>query len=352
MTLEQGLYWDPDRNGWISTHSMMKTFRRCPKQTQYKYAERLKPRREGRPLREGTWMHSLLETKYKGGDWRETHAALSNKFNDLFDDEKDEIGNLPVDCARLMRSYEWHYKNDNWKIHEVEFMLETEFPDGSVYRGRVDLLVEDQFGLWIVDHKFNAKLPGLMFRLLDAQSALYVWAARRMGIPVQGHIWNYVRRKVPTIPQLLKDGKRLSSRTIDTDYLTYATAIKKYGLDPTPYAEKLAYLKSLRFVHGEAQRSSYFRRDVLERQPEMLRQVAREAYHTSKRMNAYDFSKPDFVERVVDRSCEWMCSYTELCALELFGADPRSIRRQRYTETDPMYYYYDDPFEATVGKGD
>lgn len=352
MTLEQGLYWDPDRNGWISTHSMIKTFRRCPKQTQYKYDERLKSRREGRPLREGTWMHSLLETKYKGGDWRDTHRLLSMKFADLFDEERDEIGNLPVDCARLMRSYEWHYKHDNWKIKEVELLLETEFPDGSIYRGRIDLLVEDQFGLWIVDHKFNAKLPSLMFRLLDSQSALYVWAARRMGIPVQGHIWNYVRRKVPTIPALLKDGSRLSEKKIDTDYPTMVNALKKYELDPTPYADKLAYLKSLRFVHGEAQRSSYFRRDVLEKSPEMLKQVAREAYHTSKRMNAYDFSKPDFVERVVDRSCEWMCNYTELCALELFGGDPRSIRRQRYVETDPMYYYYDDPFEATVGKGD
>jgi hypothetical protein len=173
-----------------------------------------------------------------------------------------------------------------------------------------------------------------------------------MGIPVQGHIWNYVRRKVPTVPQLLKDGSRLSARKVDTDYTTYVAALKKYELDPTPYADQLAYLKSLRFVHGEPQRSSYFRRDVLERQPEMLRQVAREAYHTSKRMNAYEFAKSNFVERVVDRSCEWMCSYTELCAMELFGGDGRFLRKSRYTQTDPMYYYFDDPFEATITKGE
>ena len=37
--------------------------------------------------------------------------------------------------------------------HEVEFVLETEFPDGTIYRGKIDLLIENHGGLWIVDHK-------------------------------------------------------------------------------------------------------------------------------------------------------------------------------------------------------
>jgi hypothetical protein len=60
-------------------------------------------------------------------------------------------------------------------------------------------------------------------------------------------------------------------------------------------------------------------------------------------MNEYDFSRTEFVERVPDRSCSFMCSYTDLCTLELFGGEPRQIRKSRYKVGDPMDYYYDDP---------
>src|SRR5689334_15048898 len=116
---------------------MLKTFRRCPKQTQYKYVERLKPRVQSRPLTEGTWNHRLLEIHYRGGDWEEEHERLSRQYGKLFDEEKEMLGNLPVDCKRLMDSYFWHYKRDPWKVVEVEYVIETEFPDGSIYRGRV-----------------------------------------------------------------------------------------------------------------------------------------------------------------------------------------------------------------------
>src|SRR5687767_10673503 len=220
------LYLDGESGRPVATHSMIKTFRRCPKQADYKYHQRLKPRVLGRPLREGTWMHRLLEVHHKGGDWREEHKRLSANFAKLFDEEKADIGDLPRDCARMMRSYLWHYAKDPWIVHEVEFILEAEFPDGTIYRGKIDMLVENQYGLWIVDHKFNRRLPDLDFRILDAQSALYIWAALKNKIPVQGHIWNYVRRKAPTIPQILKSGARLSKRAIDTDYPTMVSAIR------------------------------------------------------------------------------------------------------------------------------
>jgi PD-(D/E)XK nuclease superfamily len=339
--LSTGLYVQDGRA--INTHSMVKTFRRCPKQCAYKYVERLQPRTSSKPLTEGTWMHHLIDVDAKGGDWRDAHKQLSYQFSDLFDEEKQELGNLPVTMARMMRSYRWHYANDPWKVLESEFVVECEFPDGSIYRGRIDKLVEDQYGLWIVDHKFNARMPDLTFRILDAASALYIWAARRMGIPVQGHIWDYVRRKAPSVPQLLKSGQRLSRKKIDTDYPTMVRAIKRHELDPSDYADQLAYLKKLRYQHGEPQFSPFFKRVVLEKNDDMLRQVAREAYHTAKRMNSYDFSRSEFVERVPDRSCAWMCAYADICSLELFGGDPRSIRAQRFRTTDPLYYYYDDP---------
>jgi hypothetical protein len=337
------LYRDEATGNPIATHSMIKTFRRCPKQTEYKYFVRLKPRVLGKPLRQGSWMHRLQEVHYQGGDWKAEHKLLSFKFSELFDEEKDEIGDLPTECDRMMRAYLWHSKADNWKVHDVEFILETPFPDGTIYRAKIDLLIEDQYGLWLVDHKWHKSLPNLQYRILDSQSGLYVWAARRNGLKVQGHIWNYGTRKPPGVPAILKSGARLSAAKLDTDYPTLLRTIKAHGLDPEDYREKLVYLKRQQYAFGKAQTSPFFRRNVLEMSDEMLKQTAREAYHTAKRMNEYDFERTEYVERVPDRSCSYFCSYPELCSLELFGGNTTNLRKQRYKVADPMDYYNDDP---------
>lgn len=344
MTTETlgSLYTDPESGQRVTTHSMIKTFRRCPKQAQYKYYDRLKPKELQGHLHRGKWVHKLLELFHNGEDWRAEHERWSHKFNRLFDEEKDKWGDLPNDILRVMLSYIWHYKQDEWEVLDVEFVVETPFPDGTIYRGKVDALVRNQFGLWLVDHKTHKTLPDHQFRLLDAQSALYLWAALREKYGVEGFIWNYIRWKPPTIPQLLKNGERLSKRSIETDYPTMARAIKRYGLDPTPYKERLRYLRSLQYAPGQPQLSPFFRRDVLEKERGMLKQVATEANVTSKRMHAYDFSSPG-VERVPDRSCGFSCSYETLCSLELMGAgNPDLLRRKLYYVEDPLAYINDD----------
>lgn len=332
-----------DNGRIISTNSMIKTFRRCPKQFQYKYIDRLKPKVMGRPLRAGTWMHNLQEEYHMGRDWMAKHEAQCLDFGELMDEEKDAIGNLPEDAIRMMKSYIWHYKNDEWIWHETEMTLECEFPDGTIYRLRLDGLIENEFGLWIVDHKWHKTLPDLMFRTLDTQSALYIMAAHQNGIPVSGHIWNYAISKPPTKLEMLKSGKGPRRwNAINTDFPTAMAWFKKHPeVDITPYKPKLRVLKKMQYQPGEPQTSPFFRRDVLEKTDQLLNQVWGEAYHTSKRMHSYPFHR-NMTERTVDRSCKFMCSYSDLCSSELVGGTNVRIRKQRFEQVDPMYYYHDE----------
>lgn len=340
----------------LSTHSMLKTFRRCPKQAEFKYAKRLKPRRLAAPLRRGKWIHSLLETYHMGGDWRKVHTAFSTEFNEMFDEEKEYYGDMPTEIATIMEGYIWHYADDPWEYKEVEFQLDAAFPDGSMYRGKVDALIENEFGLWLVDHKSHKSLPDHNFRLLDAQSALYLWAARENGMKIQGFIWNYLRWKPPTVPQMAYVGtkrQRLSTRSIETDYPTFARAIRAYkgehGLEITPELRDHAkYLKGQRYRHGEPQTSPFFRRDVLEKDDRMLDRVMNENFHTSLRMHDYDFTDTEMVERVVSPSCKFSCSYVDLCTVDLLGGNTRPLIKQNYTVGDPNDYY-NDRVEGTQG---
>lgn len=343
-------YIDPDTGQEIVTHSMLKSFRRCPRQFFYKYVQRLKPRVEkSRPLKMGTWMHYLLEEYYAGRDWKAKHLELSRQFRELFDEEQDALGDLPTDCKRLMLSYLWHYganKDDpfhGWDVERTEFTIETPLGVGdAIYRGRVDLAVHDRYGRWFVDHKNMKTFPDFTFRLNDSQSGLYLWAARQEGMEVEGFIWNYLRTKAPSVPPLLKNGTRLSRAKCDTDYPTLVKAIRGHELDPEPYRQWLDVLKADRWQPDTVQTSHFFHRATLEKDDDMLDRVALEAAHTYARMREYDWEAMDAVERVPDRSCTFMCSFTDLCSAELFQGEAPFLRRQQFKVGDPMDYYTDD----------
>lgn len=338
------LYPHPDTGQPILTNSMLGSFRRCIKQSEYKYVHRLKPKRLGGPLKRGKWVHSLLEEDAKGGDWKTLHKKLSTKFASMFDEEKDFYGDMPTEIGHLMKSYFWHYKGDPWKYHEVELELTAELPNGVLLRIKFDGLIENQWGLWLVDHKSHKTLPKLAYRQLDTQAPIYIWVAQQNGFPVQGFIWNYIRWKAPSIPKLVyatSANPRLSKSATDTDYPTYKRAIKDYGLDPADYQERLDYYKSLRYEPGAPQNSSFFLRSVFEKSPDTIQRVLKEAMRTSERMNTYDWSDPEAVERSVGRHCEFMCSYTDLCTNELLGNNTRPLLKQNYKVGDPMSYYHD-----------
>lgn len=342
-TALSALYVDAESGRTISTNSMLKTFLRCPKQAEYKYYRRLKPKTTGRPLTMGKWMHALLEAFYKGEDWKLVHHQLTHEYSKLFDEEKDMLGNLPVDCAVLMRAYIWHYRDHEWDILGVEQMLETEFPDGSIFRGKYDLLVKDEYGIWLVDHKNYKTMPRFDVLMLDTQAPRYIWAARRLGIPVRGFIWNILKTKPMTVPELTVKGERFKKTTMgNCDFPTAARAMKASGLDVEPYKPWLRGLKAQRYTHGGVQSSPFFQRVVIEMPDDQVDRVAVSSFHTSMRMHDYNFAVTDAVERVPDRSCGFMCSYPELCKTELLGGNTDLILRKQYKVADPMEYYYDE----------
>lgn len=356
--MSTGLYVDPETGRNISTNSMLKTFLRCPKQAEYKYHRRLKPKQLSRPLGMGKWMHSLLEAYYKEQagmetpGWEEVNHRLSLEFTKLFDEEKDALGDLPRACPALMRSYLWHYKDHEWKVLGVEQMIECPFPDGSIFRGKYDMLIEDEYGIWMVDHKNHKRFPNFGARILDTQAPRYIWAARKNGIPVQGFIWNYLKTKPMTKPEMVLKGDRLSKTSMkNCDFPTAARALKEYGLDIEPYKPWLRSLKAQRYAHGAPQTSEFFQRPTLEMSQEQLDRVAVSSFHTSMRMHDYDFTVTDAVERVPDRSCDFMCGYKELCQQELYGGNSELTLRKNYTIGDPMEYYFDDKIEGTRDEG-
>ena len=331
----------------VITHSLLKTFMRCPREALYKYVDLLTPRqKQSQPLERGSWFHDLLEHYYKaqmGEDAPsplERHLELSEDFGGLLDEERETLGDLPTEMRRLYNSYLWHYRKDtSWTVHEVEMKVEAELPNGMQYQGKIDMLIENEWGLWCVDHKTHKRLPSMDYRYRDKQSILYIWALRKCGIPVEGFIWNYI---VPTAPEPLKFKVRggLYKRQPITDYPTALRGIREAGMDPKDPEVKpiLDELRKVRYDPDRVQSSPVFRRDILEKHDDMIERTVLEATHTADRYAKYAFDHRDEVERVNDRSCDW-CSFRHVCIAELVGSNAEAVTRQLYKKADPFAYY-------------
>lgn len=339
----------------VTSQSMLKTFSMCPREAMYKYHMRLKPRDIKKQLHRGKWIHALLEAHYLGQDWKPLHKKFSNDFSQLFDEEKEKLGDLPREIGMLMKSYFWHYGDpevaDEWEVLEAEKLIEAKLPNGHLFRGKVDLIVNTPFGVWLVDHKTHARLPDWSQRMFDEQSTLYTWAARENGIPVEGFIWNYITtEKIPTKYNVLKNGSKFYANAFGaaTTYPAFVDAIKRaqaeYGdtflkdpKDRAAYKQRLAELKAERWKGPDVLPTSpFFRRDFLEKTDEMIERQLKETCRKSDNMHSYDFSDPDCVERDMRACSGFFCNYKDLSMSDFIHGDSERLQKSNYTVSDPM----------------
>src|SRR5690606_10898829 len=115
----------------------------------------------------------------------------------------------------------------------------------GVLVGHIDGVVQDSSGdVWILEHKTSATSWSLVDMLFNDQTLGYMWVVQQLlGSAPRGVIFNILRKKVPRVPQLLKNGGLSRAKNIDTTFETYMRAIEDNGLDPVDYVEILRELK-------------------------------------------------------------------------------------------------------------
>src|SRR5690554_1209773 len=254
--------------------SELKAWRTCRMLHHYKYRERLEPKTKPVALKRGAWIHALLEAYYKGNDWREVHRALTDEFAMLMDEEREYYGDLPGTAETLMTLYEETYPNDRTLAVELEF---REFPlSQSVHlKGRIDLVLEDPRGVWVVEHKTVSRMPGEDDRIVNPQVALYIPVVeQQLGVKVNGVLWNYLITRIP---------KRKQKKLLHRRYLPV-------------------------------------NKNVLSRLREEATVAAVEIQHLTR---PYRSLHPMLCR---------MCSYRSLCIGELMGLDVEFIKRNEYKE--------------------
>lgn len=310
--------------------SKAKTWRRCHKQFDYKYNQRLERKRKAAPLLRGSILHEMLDARAKMLMKQKTVTPTSvlkryeKEFRQLFLEERDQYGDFISDIQRAFDTYCRSYPDDSFEYLGVEEELILDLAPGIQFIGYIDKRIRDKKRKlkYVVDHKTHRNIPDEEARFADLQMVFYVWGHNKKNPKdqVDGIVWDYIRTKPPTIPEQLKSGELSQRANIDTDVYTYKAEIDRLKLDPKPYME---FLKKL----GE-RRNSFVERVFLPSPPKIMIDTAvSDLVSTAEQIR-------DFGSKLKDRNsskdCSW-CTFYNLCQAEMRGLDSDFIRKADFT---------------------
>jgi RecB family exonuclease len=309
------------------SHSRIKTWNRCHKQYEYRYVQKLRPKGKNRNLEMGSWIHDLLMHFRDGEDWRGRHDQLSNEYNSYFEEEREQLGDLPTDCLRIMRSYIRTYglsDRKHYRVIDSELNEIVTLPNGLELNVVIDLIVEDRSGgIWGWDYKTRTNFDPKDLILLDPQFSDYYMAMEIMGYkPLRGFVEDEIRKKAPTVPKLLAKGGLSKAKNIDTDVWTYMDAIRRQGLETGGYEDILRHIAT-------NQKERFFRRTFIPKDPPVLKRASQELIQA-----ANEIKRTRLYTRSVDKSCVWGCDFRDLCIVDLHGGDSSTMKKMNFVKKE------------------
>lgn len=303
------------------SHSRIRAWRTCHKLHDYRHNQKLSPKRKPLPMKRGILVARLLELYYGKKDWKGELETYRKEFQKLWTEEQDLYGDLIGDVESIVKRYIAYYRDDGLKYVTVEKKWEFEY-NGLMIVGRTDAEVKDENGkTWLLERKVPKKIPDEDTRFSDNQTVLYHWIQSICDNRAPyGIVWDYLRSKLPAVPDVLKSGELSQRKNMDTDQATYLKAIKDNELNQADYAEMLAHL--------EGNEEKFFYRVWLPRPSKKQVDIVVDEFLQSA------FQIAELGEILTDRNPTRTCKSCEmyrLCRIESRGDDSNFIRKSEYT---------------------
>ena len=314
------------------SQSKAKSWRQCKQQFHYKYVEGLKRRRIKRPFQFGRIVHEMVEAYANGLDPFDILDEIELKHANMFRAEREQYGEIIQDIAFIMEEYfeQWPddsllYQKINGKFSEHEFTLPLE--RGLAFKGKIDAVAKANKLRWLVEHKTFGRMPTDDHRWRNVQSSVYVRAIEMLGWkPVDGTVWDYIRSKSPSRPEILKSGE-LSKRKLDTLPNVVRYVLRKNKLKVKEYSE---FIKL-----QESNRSSYFARVFTPTSKAVVDSVFNDFVSTAREIAELQGKT---TVRNIGQHCDF-CDYEPLCRAFLQGSDVDFVKTREFTNGNPEDYY-------------
>lgn len=235
--------------------------------------------------------------------------------------EKLEDGQR-LGIGMLLNYGDWVKKFDEehgvkYLSEEVKFKLPL--TEDTVYAGRFDGMVEFEGHLYIHEIKTTISIE-TPYLLLDEQAGAYVLAAREMEHDVEGILYTFLRKKLPTVPRTLVAGGVSKVKNLDTTFDIYLEAILDAKENPKDYMEVLHYYKQ--------NAKPFFKRVPIYRSVRETNELKQRLIYIVEDMREA-VEKKRLYPTAGRMECR-MCGFVPICLAIAEGADSEYILRTRY----------------------
>lgn len=175
--------------------------RSCQKKYFWTYVEGLRPLKKSAALSLGSILHAAFDMHYKNF----TALEVMQYINDTMDAQIAKADPIAAEDLSLIKYtltgmwMNYPFKLDAFsKIEaEKEFRIKVPGTYGLVFVGKVDGLVTDLNGkMWVRELKTTSQtFQQFESRVRQSsQGTGYIWAMRSLGYPVQGVIYDYIKK--------------------------------------------------------------------------------------------------------------------------------------------------------------
>lgn len=316
------------------SQSKVNTYRLCVQKYSYRYVELLEKRTKSRPLKFGTIVHKMAEAHAAKKDPIKVLKQIEIKDRKLFRAEREAYGDIVADSTYIMKAY-----IDFWKKEPLEYIkvegrlaehpLEMKIDDGILFKGKVDGFAKNKGMRWLVEHKTHKSIPNDDHRWRNLQTCVYIPVSEMHGWgKLDGVVWDYVRSKPPTRPQVLKSGE-LSTRQLDSLPQVVIDILRENNLNLSDYSELIA--------SQELNMTTYFQRTYTPTKPKVIKAIFSDFLTTAREM-ADKKRKP---VKNIGIHCSW-CAYESLCRAQLQGNDVEFIKEREYVHEEEFAHYEED----------
>lgn len=206
----------------------------------------------------GSIVHEFLQVYYQSHQYefardqginaiKKSFTKLRERFSESWAFIEDEMTSLAETAVGIFDNYvvyDFETPIDG-EVFAVESFLSYNLNPEVTLTGKIDLIMRQDSGLWVVDHKTSADAPNLMGLDVDDQLTAYAYLVwKKYAVVPDAVMYNVLIKRLPKEPVVLKAGGLSKAKDQDTIYPLYVEKIVELGLDPTEYSEILEILQN------------------------------------------------------------------------------------------------------------
>ena len=283
--------------------------RSCWKKYYWRYVAKLTPIRQSSSVTLGKVVHEAFDLHYKNTPRTDIIKYITSTFDDEINavspEEQEKIVvnkytalGMYSNCPQLQNTQQFEAVESE-KEFSVPLVRGNRYDERVDYEGRVDGIVKKHGKWWLRELKTTGQTQRIFEQRIasSSQGTGYVWAMRKLGFPVVGIMYDYVKRPL------------LRKRVMEDQFSFGNRILADYSVKPEMYFKQM-------YSYRSDQEIKLWEEDTVNIIKELRKKKKNTATFYRNTDSCYNYN--------------WECDYKKIC----FEAKPDPLTLQLYFQHD------------------